>query len=255
MMAVEQNSSGFSADAAREQLSAGAALSFDGVTLTHAQIGRKRMTFCTDMEQDPVQRNHRIGQFYAMGDLRAMRANFPAGGVFADFGANVGNHSLFAAVYMGASKVIPVEPNPLAYRLLMANVVVNGVARVFDLSHLGKGVGATAATGFGMERRTNNLGAAKMLPGEGALTIEAGDVILADATPDMIKIDVEAMEMDVLAGLERTISRCHPVLFVEVDQDNDAAFNTWAKAHDYSAVLEGRQYVNAKNYLLRPISA
>lgn len=245
----------FDLDGARARLASGEALSFEGVTLTHSEIMGKRMTFCTDMIRDPVQRNHRLGQFYAMGDLQALQANFPTGGVFADFGANVGNHSLFAAIYMGASSVIPVEPNLLAYRLLMANIAVNGVTSQFDLTHLGKGVGATAISGFGMEPRARNLGAAKMLAGEGELSIEPGDAILADVTPDMIKVDVEAMEMDVLAGLEETVRRCHPVLFVEVDQENDAVFKEWAKSHDYEAALEGRQYVHAKNYLLRPISA
>ena len=58
-----------------------------------------------------------------------------------------------------------------------------------------------------MEKRERNLGGAKMLEGEGELEVFSADELLDGETPDMIKIDVEGMEMKVLKGLTKTLKR------------------------------------------------
>jgi Met-10+ like-protein len=54
------------------------------------------------------------GVFYEREELEIIATHFK-GGTFVDIGANVGNHSIFAAKFLGASKVIAFEPNPTAY--------------------------------------------------------------------------------------------------------------------------------------------
>lgn len=233
-----------------KRLRLGRAVESVKLRLVHTRVLDVPVTFCVNMKNDPIQRNHRRGQFYEIKELAALRAIFPQGGVFVDIGANVGNHSLFAALFLKAAKVIPFEPNPLAYDLLIQNVLVNRLAAVVDLSRLGVGVGAERQSGFGMQRRERNLGGAKMLAGEGDLDVHSGDDLLDGLNPDVIKIDVEGMEMQVLSGLAKTIERSRPVMMVEVDNSVEGAFSDWVEAQGYSWISIQQRYRLNKNHLI-----
>ncbi len=225
---------------------------FTDIDVVSCLIDGRRMLFAVDMENDPIQRNHRRGQFYELKELRLISRWFPKGGVFVDIGANVGNHSLFVARFLQPAAVIPFEPNPLAYKLLRANVSLNGWGDVFDLCHLGLGVSSHAAQGYAMEKRARNLGGAKMLEGEGEIEVRSGDQMLQGVAPSMIKIDVEGMEMDVLAGPEKTIVTFMPPMMVEVDDDNAEAFNSWAIEHGYKIQRRLRHYKTNENFFVVP---
>ena len=147
---------------------------------------------------------------------------------------------------------MPVEPNPVAYRLLIANILSNRLADVVDLSRLGVGVSDVEADGFAMEDRDRNIGAARMIPNEGTIKTLPGDVLCKDLEPDLIKVDVEGMELLVLAGLAQTIQRRRPKLFVEVDIVNEQDFLVWAKANGYREERVWQRYKSNKNYLLSP---
>ena len=233
----------------------GAALTFEGLDVITRVIDGVRVLFCADMRADPIQRNHRLGQFYEPRDLAQMKQYFPAGGIFVDCGANVGNHSIFAGLFVGAGQIIPVEPNVQAYRLLTANMLMNGLADRVDFSALGIGIGARTEHGFGMEPRTRNIGGAQMLPGQGNLSIHSGDDILKGRKPDLIKIDVEGGELATLAGLSQTVSARRPNIFAEVDDENHTAFYDWAAAHDYVKAFEARRYDTNTNQMIVPKEA
>ncbi len=222
------------------------------VVVTHTRVAGQRVSFCTNMENDPIQRNHRRGRFYEQKELGKLRALFPEGGTFVDIGANVGNHSLYAGLILKAGRVVPVEPNPRAWRLLIHNMLINGLEGVVELGKLGVGLSDARAEGFAMEKRARNLGGAKMLPGKGDLTVLPGDELLAGETPDLIKIDVEGMEIQALGGLEQTIAAHRPVLLVEVDNENEEAFLVWVGAHGYEVAETVQRYKLNKNHLLLP---
>ncbi len=221
-------------------------------TIIHTLVDEVRVSFCVDMVNDPVQRNHRRGQFYEQKELKHLKTLFPEGGTFIDIGANVGNHSLYAALILKAGRVVPVEPNLLAFRLLIHNVLINRLEDVVDLTKLGVGLSDKPEEGYAMEKRERNLGGAKMLPGEGDLVVVPGDALLAGETPDMIKIDVEGMEMMALRGLEKTITTHKPILLVEVDNENEDAFFAWATDHGYLVEKTVQRYRLNKNHLLLP---
>ncbi len=225
---------------------------FAGIDVVSCQIDGKHVLFAVDMENDPIQRNHRRGQFYEPKELKLMGRWFPKGGVFVDIGANVGNHSLYAALFLQPAAVIPCEPNPLAFNLLRANVHLNGLEDVFDLSHLGLGVASATGSGYAMQERARNLGGAKMLAGAGEIDVRAGDELLQGVAPSMIKVDVEGMEMDVLDGLEQTVTTHQPTMMVEVDDENEDAFTTWVEAHEYKVQRRMRHYKTNENYFIVP---
>ncbi|KAJ55371.1 methyltransferase [Actibacterium mucosum KCTC 23349] len=216
----------------------------------HTQVMDTPVAFCVNMDNDPIQRNHQRGTFYELKELTRLIDLFPEGGVFVDIGANVGNHSIFAAKFLKPSRVIPFEPNPRAYNLLIQNVLANQLLDVFDLSKLGVGLSDSHSGGFAMEDRERNLGGAKMLEGEGDLEVFPADQLLADETPAMIKIDVEGMEMPVLAGLAETVARARPMILAEIDNTNEDAFMAWAEDNGYAVLRTYQRYRLNKNHLL-----
>lgn len=238
--------------AALDQIAAGGPFGGSGTTRTQCRIRQRDITFCTAMEHDPVQRKNRSGAFYETSDLYLLDPHFPAGGTFIDVGANIGNHSLYFAIMLGAGRVIPVEPNPPCWRLLLENVLANGLLDRFDLTRLGVGLGEARAGGYGMEQRERNIGAAAMIAGAGDIEVWRGDDLLANTAPDFIQIDVEGAEMAALRGLSDLIAHHRPKLFVEVSHRNDGRFRAWCAKNRYDLALTRARYAKATNYLAVP---
>ena len=103
-----------------------------------------------------------------------------------------------------------------------------------------------------MTPRHKNLGAARMVAGEGEIATLRPDDFLTDETPDFIKIDVEGMEMQVLRGLQKTIKRTRPVLLVEVDRENIHDFADWRLAHGFTLPVSFKHYKDNRNFLCVP---
>ena len=228
----------------------GKPIAFRDISVTRAHVQGKALNFCWRHRKDTIQAHNRKGLFYEADELDLIAKHFPAGGVFVDIGANVGNHSLFVAKFLSPQRVIPVEPNPEIIDLLLANIVLNDVVDRFDLSCIGIGASDAAGDGFGMGASGGNIGAARIVPDGGDIAVRSGDSILADVAPSLIKIDVEGMEMRVLKGLAGTIARDRPALFVEVDTANDAAFQDWCATYRYHVEAKTKRYRANANYLV-----
>lgn len=218
--------------------------------LVHSYEKGIPVTFCITAPDDVIQKKHANGVFYESADLRALSEVFPAGGTFVDIGANIGNHTLFAALVWKAAKIVPFEPNPLAFNTMFHNISVNGLRDVVDLSNIGLGLSDKEAGGFAMQKMANNLGGARMLPGKGTLQVFRGDDLLAGLEPDLIKIDVEGMELEVLRGLEGLLKDRKPMLFVEVDNALADDFFAWCTGQGYGWAGTMVRYKKNKNYLM-----
>ena len=242
----------FRTEPALEALTGAGIVWFRDVDITAGRHAGRRVLFATDKEADPIQRAHRNASFYEAEELALLQAHVKPGACFVDIGANVGNHTLYAAMFLDAARVIPVEPNPLALRLLLLNVMLNGVDDRVVKTGLGFGLSDHEAEGFGMEARTKNLGAARMQAGKGDLRVLTGDALLDGESPDFIKIDVEGMEMLALGGLAKTIARSRPKMLIEVDQENYDAFDDWRVTAGYEVIETIQRYTTNKNFLLAP---
>lgn len=239
-------------NAAPTVLSADLVVSAPG-QVARAMIGGQPIFFTLTNTRDTIQKKHLAGGFYEPEELEIIRAHCPKDAVFADIGANIGNHSLFALKFLGVKKVIAFEPNPVAIAVLTSNLGLNGVLDRCDLSHLGFGLSDRAQEGLAMEvdKPHKNLGGGRLVEG-GDLQVIPGDQALAAETVNFIKIDVEGMEMQVLGGLGDTIARCRPVLFIEVDEKNRVAFLAWVEANNYVVADTYRRYRANENFLLKP---
>lgn len=240
----------FDVSTARDALAAGQPVAFPPFEVLHVpQMG---LSLCLNMARDPIQNAWRKGVFFEAAELEMLARHVKSGAHIIDIGANVGNHAMFFASRMGASRIVVIEPNPLAMAPLMANVLLNRLEGVIDLALLGVGLSNVSRGGYGMKRHDRNLGATKMFAGKGDLQVHAGDDLLAGETPDLIKIDVEGMEIQVLFGLDKTIHTHRPVILIEVDEANAQAFDEWRIAHGYDIVETVRHSRKNCNYLLTP---
>lgn len=212
----------------------------------------KQLDFLIGRRSDWIQGHHLQGKFYAAEELEVMRAAY-RGGTFVDVGANVGNHSIFAAAIIGAPRVIAFEPNPEAYRVFRCNISLNDLPEI--IQHVPVGLSdhdghATIAT----PHPEINLGGTMLAEdSSGPVELRRGDDLLTEeAEIGFLKIDVEGLEMQVLAGLEATIARCRPPMMVEVDDRNRKAFDHWSSERRYRVDSETRPYNGMANLFLFP---
>ena len=201
-------------------------------------------------ERDLIQREHAQGRFYEREELDLIARHF-SGGSYVDVGANVGNHAVYAGAFLGAETLHLFEPLPAAHRLLEVNVALNDLAARTRLHR----VALSDAEGeAGMAMMTNNLGAARIDPqtkGD-SVRLARGDDILAGEPVDFIKIDVEGHEIAALRGLKNVLGGQRPILFVEVEDENRAAFSALMQSHAYSEAEVIQRYHGRANILCLP---
>ena len=144
------------------------------------------------------------------------------GDVFVDVGANIGYFTLLASQMVGATgRVIAVEASPRTFRLLEANVRLNGCGNV-DLRH----VAAGEAPGFAtmVEREAGNAGGDQVrftaADAPEAVRVDRLDRMLGDHRVRLIKLDIEGAEAKALRGATGLLERADaPDLVFEFTPD------------------------------------
>jgi FkbM family methyltransferase len=151
-------------------------------------------------------------------------------GLVIEAGANMGVHTIPMARALGVRRLLALEPQPVIFQQLCANLALNGLMHVTALPYAcGSATGAVR-----MERpdylQPGNFGAASVgAANPGAAGRAARETIvqcvrLDDLVGDdtervgLIKIDVEGMELEVLRGARVILERWRPVLYVENDR-------------------------------------
>lgn len=183
-------------------------------------------------------------------DLLAKRRESHGPGLIAiDCGANIGVHSVEWARHMhGWGSVIAIEAQERIYYALCGNIAINNC---FNARALLAAVGAKAGRmpipvpdyskpgSFGsLELRkhesTEYIGQ-EIDYAENACLMK--DVIAIDDLTlprlDFLKIDVEGMEMDVLAGAETSIGAHHPPMILEVIKSDREQIKSYLTKHGY----------------------
>jgi len=172
--------------------------------------------FLLNSDVDHIQGELRAGHFYELEELETIAKYTDRPKHILDVGANLGNHSVYFAHRFDPICTIPVEPNPQIIPLLCANIGLNW-HRSFDLSLVGYGFSDRAAFGTSSISTEKNLGAAKLQVGVGgSVRVVAADMVLPEAAFDLIKIDVEGMENEVVAGMSGILARSRATVFIEV---------------------------------------
>lgn len=197
-----------------------------------------------------IEREQTRGQFFEAAELEALRARIGPGRRIVDVGANTGNHTVYFAGPMAAASVVAFEPLPDVAGVLAAAVRRNGLANV-DLTRLGIGLSDRAGRARVVRSERGGLGASRLEDDpDGEIEVARLDACLTGGT-DFLKIDVETMEMRVLAGAEKIIGRCRPVIFIEIANDNVGLFMDWLGKARYriERIFSDKGH---SNYLIAP---
>ena len=126
------------------------------------------------------------------------------GDLFLDIGANVGSYTVLASIHVGA-KTFSFEPVPSTFLHLQRNVSVNQIAdkvKTFNVA-LGSQKGTIAFTSaFDTVNHVANKSETDTID----VPVETVDNILQNqATPLLLKIDVEGFETEVIRGSANTL--------------------------------------------------
>jgi len=171
-----------------------------------------------------------------------------------DCGANLGAHTLMMAKLMrGWGRVVSIEPQEWIYYALCGNVALNNCFNVTAVwAAVSDKVGEmpvprldyTKMASFGsleIEKRaagTEAIGQPvdyKNTYSVATVCIDAFDL----PRVDFIKIDVEGMEAKGLAGADKTLAKCKPVVLVEQIKSNRDNLRAFFKARNYSVTDKG----------------
>jgi FkbM family methyltransferase len=217
----------------------------------------ERVQFAVGNPDDQLQSLHRSGYFYEIEQLIQQRNLIYYESTVLDLGANTGNHSIFYAKYTRAARVYAFEPDATAIRLLRKTVEANAFQGKIDLCHLGVAIGDAAGTVYLGGQPENNLGGTYFVPVryfDDALAVTCVPLdSLALAGPiSLIKIDVEGMEMAVLAGAKILIEEHRPSIAIEIHERNERRFWDWVEQNQYQVINLYRESQSLRNYVIIP---
>ncbi len=223
--------------------------------MRRAQINHngKTLEMFYENPSDEVQKFIADGSFYEEHVLRRHVELIPLGGTVLDVGSNIGNHAVYYANFSRASKVYCFEPNPVARRLLLANVEASGAGKV-RLDFVEFGLGRKRSKLSLGASPDNNLGGTSLAESSSGAEVQVVplDEILASEPVDFIKIDVEGMELDVLMGAAGIIRKYRPVVHVEVREHDNGRFGAFISDMNYMVVDVFRQYRGVTDYIVVP---
>jgi FkbM family methyltransferase len=197
-----------------------------------------------------IERDQTRGDFFEAAELHYLLRRIGTGQRIVDVGANTGNHTVFFAGPMQAASVIPFEPLPDVAAILRRSVGANGLDNV-DLSQLGVGLSDAPGRAGVVRSERGGLGASRLVDDpNGEIPVMRLDDALTEAV-DFLKIDVESMEMQVLAGAAGIISRDRPIIFIEIANENTTAFVEWLTQGNYRVerIFSDKGH---SNYLIAP---
>ena len=147
-----------------------------------------------------------------------------AGDVVIEVGANMGCHTVPLAKLVGSSGCLVVfEPQRIIYQMLCGNLAVNGLWNVIaERAGVGDKLGVAYLPQVDYTR-PGNFGAVSLSSqesGESTPLVSLDQYCANIKRCDLIKIDVEGMELDVLKGATGIIGKFCPVLYVENDRSD-----------------------------------
>jgi FkbM family methyltransferase len=192
---------------------------------------------------------------YSEGEIDLFQLVVRPGMVALDIGANIGVFTVYLATAVGPSgRVYAFEPQRTLYHVLCGNLALNALGNVTAVhGALGSRPDSIFVPAIDYAK-AGNFGGLELAPyREGACAGESVSVSTLDslslAQCNFIKIDVEGMERDVLAGATQTLVRCRPLLYVENDRaEKSAELIAWLLEHDYRLFWHLPQLFNPNNH-------
>lgn len=191
-------------------------------------------------------------EVYTVLDLLKLRKQHHGDGVLAiDCGANVGVHTIeWSKLMYGWGQVISIEAQERIFYALAGNVTINncfnakliwgavgkssGIIRIPNLDHF-------TPSSFGsfeiQQKQGNEFIGQEIDFSENNMTdtrlLTIDELVLPRV--DLIKIDIEGMEIDALYGASETIQKNKPILVIEKIKSNETVINEIISGYGYKS--------------------
>lgn len=191
---------------------------------------------------------------YIEAEFRVLDLLVPKGGVVVEAGANIG--ALTVPLARKADVVIAFEPQRLVYQQLCGNIALNRLRNVYCLYNAVGGQAGRVMVPQLDTTKEANFGALSLLDGErykadheflpvDMMTVDQ----LGLSQLDLLKVDVEGMELDVLDGAKETIKRLKPKLSVENDRPEiSGKIAEWMAGNGYLVLQHFPPLFNPNNF-------
>jgi FkbM family methyltransferase len=186
-----------------------------------------------------VSRSLQLYGEYVAGEADIFRQIVRPGMHVVEIGANIGSHSVMLARACAPGRFLAFEPQQRAFQLLTANLVANDVAnaRVYPEA-IGAAEGMVEMSEPDYTLR-GNFGAFSLTNprrdhGQGLRVRVSSLDSWALGACHFLKIDVEGLECDVIAGASATIATHRPIIYTENDRrDQQGRLIDMLAAHGY----------------------
>jgi FkbM family methyltransferase len=178
--------------------------------------------------------------------LADRRKQFGPGVVAIDGGANIGVQTVEWARYMtGWGRVIAFEPQERLYYALAGNITLaNAFNATAHLAALGSHPGSMDIPvldytrpanlgGLELQSKQTDCGTGQICRDRTRVPVMTIDGLALDRC-DLLKLDVEGMEMDALQGASETIKRCRPIIVAEAIKCGRDRLKAHLSALDYA---------------------
>ena len=171
-----------------------------------------------------VSQSLRLYGEWAQKEIDSLSVFIGPGARVIDIGAYIGTHTLaFASIVGPTGSVHAFEPQPNIFELLKANVESNNLINVTlyglalsdeinEISFVEEDIGSPGNFGATTILQEGNLSAAPQV----SIILNRLDNLI-NGRVDLIKVDVEGMEVEVLKGAEKTILENRPIILCEVN--------------------------------------
>ncbi|MCE2772090.1 MAG: FkbM family methyltransferase [Bacteroidetes bacterium] len=174
------------------------------------------------------------------------------GMVFYDIGANIGFFSLIAAEKVTPhGHVYSFEPVTGTHDRLVENIQLNNIDKHVTTFLAAASNHAGEAQIYIPDKKMDAWNSLAIKPETSSYRLETIKTIVLDElvasntlrSPDIIKIDVEGWELHVLRGLQQTLQKHHPTLFIEFTSQNlKAAGSSCTELADFIRALGYQLY-------------
>ncbi len=214
---------------------------------TVAQISRFGQNFkiVLDPQNGFVDTEIFTNGIYEPDILKLIQEHLKPGQVFIDIGANIGQHTLFAASVVGETgTVYAFEPIPRLVSQLRESISLNtfeGYCTVLPFAC------SNEAGNSSLKLRPGNIGGSSINHTNAeyetiTISVKTADSCLNELTQvNLIKIDTEGYEVNALAGLEKTLAKHQPKIIVEYSPSLSATSEA-AYADGFFDILNKHSY-------------
>jgi FkbM family methyltransferase len=221
----------------------------------------KNLRFVYDNLQDCIQQSLYNGTFWEEAELDKISKYIKPNSIILDIGANIGNHAIYFDKFVSPKAVYVIEPLSRAITMMLQNIALT-YSHTINVDHIGIALSDRECYTIPYYFYENNMGATEFveITEEEAKTLNidlnycgvktvTGDSLFENIDVDFMKIDVENMELKVLAGLKNTIDKNKPIIFIEVHKPYVPQFTQWLSDNNYY-IIECTD--NQINYLIGP---